>query len=322
VSSALSSQARDTPTRAIAVLALASFASAANLRVCDSLLPQMAGELGISIGKAALVVTAFALAYGVCQIVVGPLGDARGKLKMVVLGSLWAGTCTMVAAAMPDLGALVAARFLGGAGAAAVIPVAMAWIGDVVPYERRQAVLARFLSGQILGIVFGQAAGGMLGELFGWRATMALLGVVHVGAGLLLLAEMRRLQAHAQAPTRPRWGDAAASAMSILRRPWVRVVLVTVFLEGMAMFGALAYVGAELHQRFGLSLGASGAMLGAFGVGALLYAVTAGTVVPRLGQPNLVAAGAALLACAYAILGVMPRAWLAPPAMALIGLGY
>ena len=72
--------------------------------------------------------------------------------------------------------------------------MAIAWIGDVVPYERRQPVLARFLSGQILGIVFGQAAGGLLGDLIGWRATLVALGLVHIVAGLLLLGEMRRLK--------------------------------------------------------------------------------------------------------------------------------
>ena len=200
MNSTASTGADATPTRAIAVLALASFASAANLRVCDPLLPQMAGELGVTIGGAAMVVMAFALAYGVFQILVGPLGDARGKLALVVLGSLWAGAATVLSAAMPSLGPLVLVRFLAGAGAAAVIPVAIAWIGDVIPYERRQPVLARFLSGQILGIVFGQAAGGLLGELIGWRATLAVLGLVHLLAGLLLLGEMRRLESGAPTP--------------------------------------------------------------------------------------------------------------------------
>ena len=311
-----------TPTRAIAVLALASFASAANLRVCDPLLPQMAAELGVTIGGAAMVVMSFALAYGVFQILVGPLGDARGKLALVVLGSLWAGAATILSAAMPSLGPLMLVRFLGGAGAAAVIPVAIAWIGDVVPYERRQSVLARFLSGQILGIVFGQAAGGLLGELIGWRATLAVLGLVHLLAGLLLLVEMRRLKVGTPTPGPLGWRQVSASASGMARNPWARTVLGITFLEGIFMFGAFAYVGAELHQRFGLSLGVVGAMLASFGAGALLYASTAGPLVARFGQPGLVAGGGTLLAAGYAVLGLATSAWLAPPAIACIGLGY
>ena len=309
-----------TPTRAIAVLALASFASAANLRVCDPLLPQMAGELGVTIGGAAMVVMGFALAYGLFQVLVGPLGDARGKLELIVLGSLWAGAATVFSAAMPSLGPLVLVRFMAGAGAAAVIPVAIAWIGDVIPYERRQPVLARFLSGQILGIVFGQAAGGLLGDLIGWRATLAVLGLVHLMAGLLLLREMRRLQSGA--PSLERTHAVSSSASGLLKDPWARTVLGSTFLEGIFMFGAFAYVGAELHQRFGLSLGVVGAMLASFGAGALLYSSMAGMLVSRFGQAGLTAVGGIALAAGYAILALMWSAWLAPPAIALIGLGY
>jgi YNFM family putative membrane transporter len=314
--------ASKTPTRAIALLALAAFASAANLRVCDPLLPQIAGELGITIGTAALAVTAFALAYGVFQVVVGPLSDARGRLNMVVLGSIWAGIASVISASMPTLGPLVVARFLAGAGAAAVIPVAIAWIGDVVPYERRQPVLARYVSGQILGIVFGQAAGGLLGELIGWRATLVVLGIVHLVAGLLLLGEMRRLEAGVPAPGGARWRHSAASAYSVLQDRWARTVLISVFIEGLAMFGGLAYVGADLHQRFGLSLGVVGALLASFGAGALFYSITAGRMVKRLGQPGLAAFGAVALAAGYATLAFMPWPWLAVPAIALIGLGF
>ena len=167
-------------------------------------------------------------------------------------------------------------RFLGGAGGAAVIPVAIAWIGDVVPYHLRQAVLARYISGQILGIVFGQAAGGLLGELIGWRATLVMLGFVHVGAGLLLLGEVRRLRGSVVAPHgRPNWRQSGVSVYRVLQDPWVRTLLISVFIEGVAMFGALAYVGADLHQRFGLSLAVIGALLASFGAGALCYSFTA-----------------------------------------------
>jgi MFS transporter, YNFM family, putative membrane transport protein len=318
---ATSSEPGTTPTRAIALLAVASFASAANLRICDSLLPLIAAELAVTIGSAAAIVTAFAVAYGVAQVVIGPLGDARGKLLMAVLGSLWAGVATMLCAVMPTLGPLTLTRFLAGAGAAAVIPLAIAWIGDVIPYERRQPILARFLSGQILGVVFGQAAGGLLGELIGWRAGMLLLGAAHIAAGGLLFLELRRAPNLSPGTGRALWGEAFASALELLRRPWVRVVLISAFLEGMAMFGAFAYVGAELHQRFDISLGVIGAMLASFGAGALLYVVLAGTLVARLGQTGLAAWGAVMLALGYVILAAAPWAWLAVPAIALLGLG-
>ncbi|HZT47152.1 MAG TPA: MFS transporter [Hyphomicrobiaceae bacterium] len=314
--------ATPTPTRAIALLALASFASAANLRVCDPLLPQIAGELGVTVGTAAMTAMAFALGYGVFQILVGPLADARGKLLVVVLGSMWAGIATTVAAAMPSLEPLVLMRFLAGAGGAAIIPVAIAWIGDVVPYQQRQAVLARYISGQILGIVFGQAAGGLLGQLFGWRATLLILAAVHIAAGVLLLAEMRRLRVPEPETGGAGWLQSAASAARLLQDGWVRTVLISVLVEGMAMFGALAYVGAELHERFGLSLGAVGGLLASFGAGALFYSANAGWIVPRLGQPGLAALGAICLAGGYATLALMPWAWLAVPAIALVGLGF
>ena len=169
----------------------------------------------------------------------------------------------------------------------------MAWIGDVIPYERRQPILARFLSGQILGVVFGQAAGGLLGDLIGWRGAMLLLGAAHVAAGVLLFVDLRSGPYLRLASGRTRWGDALASAIEIVRRPWVRVVLITVFLEGVVMFGAFAYVGADLHQRFDLSFGAIGAMLASFGVGAMVYSLAAGRIIARLGQTGLAAMGRA-----------------------------
>ena len=100
----------------------------------------------------------------------------------------------------------------------------------------------------------------------------------------------------------------------------MRVVLITVFLEGVVMFGAFAYIGAELHLRFGLSFGGVGAMLASFGAGAMSIRLRpAGH--RRLGQPRPRRGGALLLAAGYAALAVTPWLWLAPPPSP-IGLGY
>ena len=86
---------------------------------------------------------------------------------------------------------LGAARLAAGATAAAIVPLSMAFIGDHVPYERRQTALARFLTGTILGIVSGQVFGGVLGQMVGWRAVFLLLGAVFLLIGALLLVEVR-----------------------------------------------------------------------------------------------------------------------------------
>jgi predicted MFS family arabinose efflux permease len=314
--------AAETPTRAIVLLAVAGFVSAANLRVCDPLLPQIATELGVTVGGAGAAVTAFALSYGLFQIVVGPLGDAYGKLRWVVVGCLWAGAATLACALVPSLASLVLLRFLAGVGGAAIIPLAIAWLGDVIAYERRQPILARFASGQILGVVFGQAAGGLLGEVVGWRGAMVLVGVAHLCAGALLAAETRQLTVGVPASGGARWREAALAMRNIVQQPWSRILLSTTFLEGVLMFGAFAYVGAHLHQRFGIGAGLVGITIAAFGVGALVYAISAGTLVARLGQPKLLALGSTLLAAGYVVLAVTPWLWPAPLAVAIIGLGF
>ena len=160
-----SSQTSGSATSAITLLALASFAAQAMVRVTDSLLPQIAADLNVSVGATSIVVTAYLLAHGSVQLVIGPIGDRVGKYLCVSIAA--AGSTAMVVACglAPSLPVLVAARLACGLATGWIIPFALAFVGDVIPYERRQQVIGRFLSGQILGQLFGQAAGGLAEQL-------------------------------------------------------------------------------------------------------------------------------------------------------------
>ena len=74
---------RSPATRAIVLLAVASFASQAMVRVADTLLPQIAADFGITVGAASIVVTAYALTHGSIQLIIGPIGDRFGKYRSV-----------------------------------------------------------------------------------------------------------------------------------------------------------------------------------------------------------------------------------------------
>src|SRR5262245_26936551 len=129
------------------------------VRVSDSLLPQIAADMGVSVGAASVVVTAYALAHGSVQLIIGPVGDRFGKYACVTAAAAMSTALVLLCGLAGSLPALVAARLACGLSAGWIIPLAMAFLGDVIPYERRQQVLGTFLSGQILGQLFGQAAG-------------------------------------------------------------------------------------------------------------------------------------------------------------------
>src|SRR6185503_16398539 len=89
-----------------------------------------------------------------------------------------------------SLHSLTLARFASGITVAWILPISLAYIGDVVAYEQRQQLLGRFLAAQVLGQMFGQAAGGIIGDYFGWRTMFFLLAAMLALAAVALTCEL------------------------------------------------------------------------------------------------------------------------------------
>lgn len=314
-----------TPTTTIVALSLAALASGVSMRLTDALLPRLATEFQVTLGQASLVVTVFAVAYGLAQALFGPLGDRFGKLRVITWACGASAGAAVLCGLAPGHGALLAGRLLAGATAAAVIPLAMAWIGDSVPYERRQPVLARFLIGQITGFSLGVWAGGYTAEHLPWRTPFFGVAVLFVAVAAVLVQARRRM-AVAEQPRAAAAGSALASIVAqfraVLAKPWARVVLVVVFCEGAVVYGPFAFIAAHLHQRFGLPLSTVGGMVMGFAGGGLLFALGAQVLVARLGEVWLVRAGSWLMAAALVAIAYAPAWGWAVPACIVMGLGF
>jgi predicted MFS family arabinose efflux permease len=314
----------DAGPRRLALLSAAAFASMTSMRICDPLLPALARDFATTTGGAAQAISAFAIAYGLLQLLYGPLADRYGKFRVVSLAVLGCAACNAVAAVAPTLGALVAARAATGATAAAVIPLTMAWIGDAVSYERRQEVLARLLGATVLGMIAGQWAGGFFADTLGWRSVFVALALLFAAAGLLMRAELRRSAGGAESsPVAGGSGGSGylAQIRSVVALAWARRVLALSFVEGMFAC-AFAFVPSHLHQRFGLAMTWAGAVLAFFGVGGFLYSRLARRMLARWGEAGLARGGGALLCATFATLAAMPQwAW-ALPACLVGGLGF
>ena len=305
----------------VPLLSLAGFAIVAIMRITDPLLPVIAHDFDVSVGQAGVVVTAFALGYGLFQLAFGPLGDRLGKLRVmaVTLGSaaVFVGGCAFAT----SLQALAVLRFLTGMACAAAIPLTIAWIGDNVPLEARQTTIARYSSGIIFGQMMGTGFGGMLADWVGWRGVFGVFTAVLVPVAVLIARRARKEVPPAEFVSLA-LGDQLDRYRVVTHSPAAVAVLMAAFIEGFCLFGGMAYLGALLHSRHDLSFTLIGILLVGYGVGGLIYSLASTWLLRRYSRRRLMQLGGGLIATAFVSFSVLPHWGYAGPLTVLIGLGF
>lgn len=308
--------------RIILLFAVSGFAGAANLRMLDSALPGIANEFGVTLGQAAQVGTVYALAYGGMQIFLGIVGDRIGKYRLMQFLCMACFVTTGAGVFATTMPGLLVGRFAAGASASAVIPMAIAWIGDHVPFERRQSILAMFMSGTVLGLVFGQVLGGVLSEWVSWRAAPAIVAIVYALSAAGLFAFARRNPSIGEEKT----GEASLSTTFVdlrrmLGRTWSQNVLLAATLEGFAIFGSTPLIGILLVTRFGVGLDVVGVVLAIYAAGVIFNSLLVTRLAPKIGMARHFQFAVFYTLAGMAILTLSPQFWLMPLAVLLLGLG-
>jgi predicted MFS family arabinose efflux permease len=303
------------------LLGLAGFASMASMRICDTMLVVLGQEFQVSTGDASAVVSVFAVVYGILQLFYGPLGERFGKLRVVSLAVSACAIISAITAMSMSLPMLVIMRGFMGAAAAGIIPLSMAWVGDQVPYERRQETLAKLMSATVLGMMSGLWFGGFAADTVGWRGAFVLLSVMFGLAAVLLLRRLRR-QSKTVSLAAPGLWAAFRLTGQLLSTTRVRLVMSVTATEGALVFGAMAFMPTHLHQQYGLSVVAAGSVMMLYGLGGLLYSQMARRWLAWLGERGLVRTGALLVAVGLLVLAWGSGVWLGMLACLMTGLGF
>lgn len=315
--------------RSILLLSFATFSSMASQRICDAMLPELSRVFAVGLSQAAQVVSVFAVLYGALQLFYGPLGDRLGKFRVIAWATLACSAGNGMAVFADSLDMLVLSRAMVALGAAAIIPLGLAWVGDVAEPAHLQETIARVGLGTTLGIGSGQLLGGLLTDTLGWRWAFGVLAMLYFGVGVLLLADLHRQQTAARAGSGPALARAGpahtgflAPLVSILANPWSRTVLLAAIVEGAAGFGVLAIWASHLHRAFAYSLSAAGAIVALFGAGGVLYMAIARPLIRRLRPVGLVVMGGSLVFLAAVVIAFTPLRWLTVPASLVAGFGF
>ncbi|SHN46434.1 multidrug effflux MFS transporter [Cryptosporangium aurantiacum] len=303
---------RDTTTAAtaslplLAVLVLALLSAIAPLATDMYLpgFPTMADELRTDASSIQLTLTTFMAGLAIGQLVIGPLSDRWGRRRPLLIGAAVCIVASALCAAAPNVGALIAFRFLQGFAGAAGVVLGRAIVADTV----RGAAAARIFSvlmtiGGIAPVVAPLLGGALLGPV-GWRG---VFGVLTVAAVVMLIGSFFVLRETLPASSRQRGGVSATlrGARTVLgNRRYVGYTLAFIFTFG-TLFGYISASPFVLQTVFGLSSGWYSVAFAANAVGLTLGSLVNARVVGRFGARRMLIVGLGSLLTWTVVLAVL-----------------
>ncbi|CAA9238218.1 MAG: FIG00804639: hypothetical protein [uncultured Acetobacteraceae bacterium] len=306
--------------RLILLLGLSCFAGALTSRVTDPFVVSISEEFRSSPESVALLATAFAVPFALVQPVLGPVGDALGKRRVIRVALCLLAVFTVLAPFAPDLPSLAVLRGLAGAAAGGVMPLSLATVGDAVDMRGRQVALSRLIVFAIAGQVGGGALAGVLAPFLGWRGVLGLCGALACGAAVLLLL------APPPGPPEPRRRFDPVGALrryrAILGMPAARLLFAAVVVEGVLVFGTFPYFAPVLEARGQGGTLEAGLAVAAFGCGGFAFAALARRLLAGIGQSRMVVLGGVLAALALLGMAAAPVAAVFVAAGLVLGLGF
>jgi predicted MFS family arabinose efflux permease len=264
---------------ATAALLLGVFAVGSEALVISPLLEDVADDFGTGVDAAGLSVSVYGLAVAVVAPAAGWVADRISRRGAILWGLVVFAVAGAFCAVAPSLLGLVAGRALCGVGAGLFLPAAYAWVGDEVPYESRARVMGWVIAGWALALVAGVPAGGLIGEVAGWREALAALAAL---AAVATVLAVRLLPPGSGAA---RSGDDAqrVGLRRALGEPAVRWLLGVNLLDMLAFYGVYTYLGSFLREELDVRSGVAGALILAYGAGVALMSVNGG-VIDRIGK--------------------------------------
>jgi EmrB/QacA subfamily drug resistance transporter len=160
---------RDGKNWVLGITALASFMMALDAQVITTAFATIRGDFGASVATLQWTVNAYNLTFAVLLLTGAALGDRFGRRRMFAAGIALFVLASMACAVSGSAAALIVARSVQGAGAALVMPLAMAILSGAFAKEERARALGIFSSVTGFALIIGPAIGGFITESLGWR---------------------------------------------------------------------------------------------------------------------------------------------------------
>ncbi|KGJ09857.1 Bcr/CflA family efflux MFS transporter (plasmid) [Paracoccus versutus] len=250
-------------------------------------LPQVASDLGTTEAGAALTLTSYFIVFGFAQMIYGPMADAVGRKKPLVIGVAIFLAATVAASLAPTIGWLIAARALQGLGAATLMAVPRAVIRDMATGPAAARMMAAIMIVISVSPMLAPLTGSAVMAWGGWREIFAVLAAAALlSLGLILFVLPETLPAERRRPVRLAAMTAGARRLLSDRR-FLGLTMIGGF--GMASFFVfLASASFVYTRQYGLSPTGFSLAFAVNAVGFFTASQFAGRLAERFGMERVI----------------------------------
>jgi MFS family permease len=211
-------------TRAFAVLSISLFASMLGLGIVSPLMSIFAEDLGATGVWLGAIFSGYFLARALIMPFIGRLSDQWGKRKIfLALGLATLGFTSIGYILSRDVIQLMLARFLQGLGSGIVLPISLAYIGDITPDGKEGSYIGYINMARMAGWGSGPLVGGILMEWYGFEMPFLIMGALAFLALVIVLVLLPEKEVQEPSHTQPR---PTLSYRTILNIPAIRGVVV------------------------------------------------------------------------------------------------
>ncbi|WP_316529526.1 MFS transporter [Kitasatospora brasiliensis] len=264
---------------ALIALAIGAFGIGTTEFVIMGLLPEIAGDYGVSIPHAGLLVTGYALGVVLGAPLMTALGTRIGRktMLMLLMGLFTAGN--LLSAAAPSFAVMLAGRIVTSLAHGAFFGIGSVVAAELVAPQKKAGAIATMFTGLTVANIVGVPLGTFTGQAVGWRTTFAAVAAL----GLIGLFGIARL-----VPDLPRpEGAHLRRELTAFRNPQVLLAMAMTVLGFGGVFAAITYIAPMMTDVAGYADGSVTWLLVLLGVGMFLGNLLGGRYADRKLMPML-----------------------------------
>ena len=254
-----------------------------NISSIAGIIPAMSRAFGIPDFTMGSIIVAYMIPYGVAALLYGPLSRVVNTKKVALYCLFIFSLSSFVSGIVDSFNLLIFSRVIAGIAASAIIPLSLALIGCIMPYEKRGKAVGIFFS-----VTFASSVSGVfLSGLVDWRWMFlipALGGVIIFVVALALFPSVEREQKGFK-----------VNYLRVLFRDEGRGVFAYIFLVAFIYSGIYSWLGVFFAHKFGMSQWWISLSLTSVGLGGILGELAGGIFADRKGRIMAAACGVFLL---------------------------